>query len=465
MTQPSMPPEAHEHWLGTLESTGEPRYLQILHFLERAIGDGRLKAGDRLPPQRRVAEQLGVDLTTVTRAYREATQRRLIRPRGTRGTFVAASRRDLAPMVDLGMNIPPTPAGIDLGEQLRQGLSQVLVHHDAGLLMTYRHGGGGKADRRAGARWLSQCLDEVDPARVVVCPGAQTALAAALVALTQPGDTILTEPLVYPGFLAVARQLGRRLASVDTDDQGMRPDALESALAERRGQLVYLNPTLHNPTTRTMGASRRRDIADLVKRHHARILEDDPYWLLADDAPRPVAALAPDHTYYIWTLSKCISPGLRIAYTYLPERRDEHRFLTALHAVSLMPAPLSQALVTQWIDTGVATELVAAVRAEARTRLQIARRILPEHSTTVTAGIHLWCALPDHWTMHELVTAARAEGMALAPSDAFQAGTSSPTAIRISLGAAPDHRLLAQALEKLAHLMRGREGAGHGVLV
>jgi DNA-binding transcriptional MocR family regulator len=210
-------------WISQFSANGGPRYLQIVAFMEQAISDDRLRPGDRLPPQRLLADRLEVDLTTVTRAYNEARRRHLLEARGSAGTFVAAPKVDLSQVIDLSMNIPPPPSGIDLDDLLRQGVSQVLLHSDADLLMTYHLGGGSSADRAAGALWLAPMLGQVDPQRVLSSPGAQSALAALVLSQTQPGEAILAEPLTYPGLLSVAAQLGRRVVAVDVDGEACGP--------------------------------------------------------------------------------------------------------------------------------------------------------------------------------------------------------------------------------------------------
>jgi DNA-binding transcriptional MocR family regulator len=289
-------------WLHALAAGAGPRYLQIVAFIEQGVSDGRLNPGDRLPPQRRLADTLGVDLTTVTRAYDEARRRHLLEGRGASGTFVAAPRADLVRMVDLSLNIPPPPVEVNLEELLRSGLSQVMLRADVDLLMTYHLGGGSDADRSAGADWLAPMLGRIDPALLTACPGAQSAIAGLLLSLTQPGDAILAESLVYPGLRSAARAMGRRVESIAVDEQGMRPDVLERALREQRARLIYLNPTIQNPTTVTMPEARRREIVEVARRHDATIVEDDPYWLLADQPPPPLARLAPERVHYISTL-------------------------------------------------------------------------------------------------------------------------------------------------------------------
>lgn len=443
-------------WIEAIGPDRGPRYLQILQAMEHALADGRLRPGDRLPSQRQLAAQLHVDLTTVSHAYREAIQRTWIRSLGARGTYVAASKVELSGMVDLSMNIPPSPQGFDWAESLRQGTSQVLVRNDADLLMTYHLAGGSQADRDAARRWLTPMLGKVDLERVATCPGAQSALAALIMTLTSPGDIILTEPLAYPGLLAAVQQFGRVPVPLATDADGMRPDALEEACQTHGAGVVYLNPTLQNPTTRTMPESRRRDIAAMATKYGLQIIEDDPYWLFAEDAPPPLARIVPERVHYVSTLSKCLSPGLRTAFVVSPDAYSQSLFLAALRSFALMTAPMMVALVTQWILDGTAARIVAGVRSEARSRQRLARKILlgTEGATHANSeGIHLWHVLPDHWTSNDLVQVARSEGLALTPSSVFQVASASQNAIRISLGGGSSRRSLAAALQKLAALL------------
>ncbi|WP_074772069.1 PLP-dependent aminotransferase family protein [Paraburkholderia fungorum] len=442
-----------------------PRYLQIVKFLERAIASGSMRAGDRLPAQRRLAELLDIDLTTVTRGFAEARRRQLIEARGTLGTFVAAPRVELTQSIDLSMNIPPPPAEVDMEVLLRQGMSQVLMRTDTDLLMTYHLGGGSSADRNAGAQWLRPMLGHVDPERVVACPGAQSALAALILALTQPGDVILMESLGYPGMPMAAEQLGRRIEAVAADEHGMRPDSLESACQRYNARVVYLNPTLQNPTTHTMPEKRRLEIAKVAARMNVKIIEDDPYWLLANDAPPPFARLIPEQVFYISTLSKCLSPGLRTAFVAFPNMESEHAFLSALRTFSLT-SPLTKTLVTQWIHDGSAALLLAGVQAESRARQRMATGMLSgATSGTVNHGIHVWLTLPSYWRAVDLCAAARGEGLVVAPSSAFYRGHNPPNAIRISLGGCRGREQLDAALRKLSGLLAQKPPVSHELVI
>lgn len=443
-------------WLPRLAVHGGPRFLQIADALQAAVADGSLKPGDRLPPQRQLAAQLEVDLTTVTRAYDEARRRHLLEGRGARGTYVAAPKVELSPVLDLSMNTPPPPDGVDFDDMLKQGLAQVLMRADNALLMTYQLGGGSDSDRKAGARWLAPMFGQLDAGQVLVCPGAQAAIAALILALTEPGDVILAEPASYPGLRTAAIQFGRRVVAVGADQHGMLPELLEQACRAHRPGLVYLNPTLQNPTAVTFPERRRKELAAVARRCNVRIVEDDPYWLLADAPPPPIATFAPEQVYYVSTLSKCLTPGLRVAFVLVRDPQERERFLVALRSFALMAAPLSTALATQWILDGSAGALMEGVRREARLRHRMARDILAGRYGGTGDGLHVWLALPAYWNPSQLAHAADREGIAVTPAEAFATGAASVNAIRISLGSTRDRARLQAALQRLSQLLARR---------
>ena len=443
-------------WLPRLALRRGPRFLQIADALQAAVADGSLRPGDRLPPQRQLAAQLGVDLTTITRAYDEARRRHLLEGRGARGTYVAAPKVELTSVLDLSMNTPPPPDGVDFDDLLKQGLSQVLISADSELLMTYHLGGGSDSDRQAGAKWLAPMFGPLNSQQVLVCPGAQAAIAALILALTVPGDVILAEPSSYPGLRSAAIQFGRRIIAVEADKNGMLPEMLEQACRAHQPGLVYLNPTLQNPTATTMALRRRRELASVAQRCNTRIVEDDPYWLLADAPPPPIAVFAPERVYYISTLSKCLTPGLRVAFVLIRDPHERERFLVALRSFALMVAPLTAALATQWIFDGSADSLLAGVRKEARVRHRMARDVLAGRYSGAGDGLHVWLELPGYWNSSQLARAADSAGIAVTPAEAFATGSGSVNAIRISLGSIKDRTRLQAGLRRLSHLLAQR---------
>ena len=432
---------------------GRPIYLALLDALENAIRDGELQPGDQLPPQRAVADQLGVDFTTVTRTYGAARARGLIEGAVGRGTFVR--RRaidDEAGLVDLSMNLPPPPQGVSLAALLKETTAAILDRTDVATLMAYHAGPGTPGQRAAGAAWLEPSLGAVEPERIVVCPGAQSALVAILTTIARPGAAIVVEPLTYPGLIALARRLDLGLAVCPVDEQGFLPEALTRLCAEQCPAAVYLTPTTRNPVATTMGLERRREVARIVGDSAAWLIEDDPYSRLFDTPLPALASLIPERAFHIATLSKTLSPGLRTAFLAAPPGSMAERIAAGLHATALMGSPLTTAVAVRWIRDGAADRLLAGVRAEARGRRAIAAELLP-NAQGAPAGVHVWLDLPAKWDPSRIRALAAARGLSLVAADAFAATPDHPNGLRISLGGPPKAAVLRQALINVAALL------------
>jgi DNA-binding transcriptional MocR family regulator len=443
-----------------LEKGSGPKYRAIAEALLADVESGRLKPGHRLPPQRQLAKELGVDLTTVTRAFNEARRMGLIEANTGSGSYVRkriADREEVAPaelpIIDLSMNMPPQPAEARLHERIQDGIAAVLSSPHGLMRLHYQESVGAGPDRVAGARWLAGRLGTLPVDRVVVAAGAQTALYAVLRILTGPGEAICVPDLTYPGLRAIAEQLKVHLVPVTMDHEGLDPAALEEACQREKPKAVYCVPTIHNPTTATMSLTRREAIAEVARRQGIAIIEDDAYGALPRQVPTPIAALAPDITWHIATLSKCVTPALRTAYVVVPELADTLRLAAEIRAMTLMVPPLMAALASKWILDGTLDAITAAIREESVARQAIARRVLRRLEFQAhPEGHHLWLTLPERWRQADLNIYARQSGLALVPSEAFAVG-SAPDAIRVSLGAARNQALLERGLGLLATVL------------
>ena len=460
----------HHFWLPRLNDRSGPLYLAIADALAADIETGQLNAGDRLPSQRGLAEALKIDFTTVGRAFAEARRRGLIDAAAGRGSFV----RGLPPMdmtsgkasIDMTMNLPPQPASAALRSRIESGLKTVLSRPDFFSLLTYRDAAGAIADREAGARWLMPRLGSLEPGLVLIASGAQVAMLAALSSLATAGDVVLTEVLTYSGLRNLAAQFGLRLQGVAMDAEGLLPDALEQACKTYQAKALYCTPSLHNPTTATMSARRRSDIAAVAKRYGLPIVEDDTYGRLLRDAPPPLAHFAPDITIYIGGLAKVLTPMLRVAYLVAPDAVLAARLTTALRATTGMAPPLMVALATQWIESGMADDILLALRQEAMARQRIAKTLLQgSRYQTQPEAHHLWLDLPPEWPRLDFVMQLQSQGLAIVPSDAFTVTGPSPEAVRLCLGAAADQNVLHQGLAILADCLSHRRKVASPAIV
>ncbi|WP_165645254.1 aminotransferase class I/II-fold pyridoxal phosphate-dependent enzyme, partial [Oharaeibacter diazotrophicus] len=277
----------------------------------------------------------------------------------------------------LSLNIPPQPARADLAGRLARTTAEVL-RGGAGLLQ-YCPVAGTEADRVAGAYRLGKVLGPVDPGRVVVASGAQASLFAIFAAILAPGARIGMGVVTYPGARAAAERVGAAIVPLAMDAEGVVPEAVADACRAGSVSALYLVPTLDNPTTATMSVERRSAIAAIARREGLAIVEDDPYGPLALDPPDPIAARAPERTWYVATLAKCATPGLRIAHVAAPTARAADAVGAALRATTLMASPLAAAVATRWIADGTLAKIVAAIREESAARQEIAAAVLAGH--------------------------------------------------------------------------------------
>ncbi len=432
-------------------------YLAIADALATDIPAGRLAGGARLPPQRALAETLGIDFTTVSRAYAEARKRGLVEGKVGQGTYVRARRvwpSASAPggVIDMSMNLPPRFNDAGLAARMWDGVASLRESGGLDLLLRYQEPGGARPDREAGAAWLSGRLSDLPVERVLVCPGAQGAVLALLGALAGPGDIVCAETLTFPGLLSAAAHLRLQAVGVPMDDQGLIPDAFEAACAQRKPKVLYCTPTLHNPTTATLPLERRMALVEIARRYGVSIIEDDAYGALKADMPPPLAALAPDMVYYIAGLAKCVAPALRIAYLVVPDARAAARLVGAIRATASMASPLTAAIATRWIGDGTADAVTEAIRKETKIRQAIAARILPPGVRMPPGAFHLWLGLNPPWTRGEFAARLRSAGIGVVGSDAFALGHP-PEAVRLGLGAPSTHAALEQGLQIVSDLL------------
>jgi DNA-binding transcriptional MocR family regulator len=349
------------------------------------------------------------------------------------------------------MNLPPQPHEADIPGHLARGLAALHRGSNLSRLLTYRYGAGSPDDRAAGVAWLRPLVPAASADSVLICPGAQAALVALLTALVRPGDVVLAEDLAYPGFRAAASHFGIQVKGVAMDAEGLRPDCLRAACREHKPKALYCVPTIHNPTTATMSLKRRRAIAAIARQHKVLIFEDDAYGLLPPAPLPPLATFAPELTFYVASLAKCVTPGLRIAYLHAPDPVYATQLGAAIRATTLMTSPLVAALVTGLIHNGTAAAIVAAIRQESALRQRLAARILPAKSFRAhPQGHHLWLEVPAGWSRAELVAYAREKGLAAVPCDPFVAAPTAASGVRIALGAAHDRGGLEEGLRLLA---------------
>jgi DNA-binding transcriptional MocR family regulator len=458
-------------WTPTLPPGDAPLYERLLDALRADIASGALNDGDRLPPQRDLAHRLGLGLGTVTRAYVEAEKAGLVRGHVGRGSFVrggggTASATSADTPINLSQNIAPlAPGAARIGETLARLRRRPDLLENLG----YAPSAGLESQRRAGAAWLKRSagLHDADWRRTLCCAGAQHALTLALATLCRPGDTVLCEAATFPGFRALADHVGYRLKGVALDGQGLLPEALDRAAAESGARVVFVLPTLQNPTARSMSAQRRAEIVAVARARDLTIVEDGIYAVFGNgaDEPPPLAVLAPERTFYVTGVSKSLAPGLRAGFLVAPSEDCLEQLLRAVRAQFYAPPNFGGLIATQWIEDGAADAIAAEIRDEMTARLDLARAILgpaiePPGSPHAP---HIWLPMGE-LAAERLASRALRGGVEITPPGAPIVEPGLISGARLCLGAAPDRAALERGLRVVAEGLSGADERARAVI-
>lgn len=411
---------------------------RLAQALTEDIQAGLLPPGARLPAHRDLAYRLGIGLGSVTKAYQALEARGLVVSQQGRGMFVSGDALGLSTPLDLSLNAPPQ---LITDQFLAASLRKLARRLDAASFGAYVPPAGRPDHRAAKAAWLRQFGVPAQGSCTLLCNGAQQALALCIALLQRRRGVLLADPITYPGIIDLCRSNQVPLRPVAGDAEGMDPDALTAALrgltAEGRQAALYLMPTLHNPTAHTLTLGRRAALVDVCRRADAWIIEDDVYAPLADAPPPPLVQLAPERVFYIGSLSKIVSPGLRMGWLVPPSA-----FVAEAEGVlatsTTTAAPLSSFLLVTWLEEGAADVLMQTLKAEAAQRRQCAQALLADALPTIhIGGFHLWlpCPRPE---AERIALTAQGRGLLLLPPPAFLVDPQTGTAgVRLCLGPPP----------------------------
>jgi len=462
-------------WTPDIIERSGPKYLAIADVIGEAISDGELAAGDKLPPQRDLAYDLSVTLGTITRAYQEATRRGLVGGEVGRGTYVLGPSVSASPTgIFLSSEISgknsldfslATPTSADAGKLLAATLSDISSSGSLSALLEYQPKTGFPEHLEAGASWISRSGLTATADRIALTNGAQQGIMQSMLTVARPGDIILSDTLTYPGTIHLANQLGFQLQGVAMDEHGMIPEELDEICRHTAARAVYLMPTLQNPTTVTMPIERRIAIAEVARRHDLYILEDDIWGQLLDHHLPPLSSYAPERSFYICSLSKCMAGGLRVGYILAPETKIS-ALRSNIRINNWMTAPLMSEIARRWISDGTGDGLIKLQRAEIRKRTTLAYEALKGFTAHIPPdALHLWLELPSPWRASDFHAEAARQGISLLTSETFMVGRdAAPHAVRICVGGKKSADDVQHGMAKIAEILNNGPEAGLTIL-
>jgi len=439
-------------------SSRAPIYLQIQSRIRQMVLSGALPPGFRLPPERRLAEQLGVNRSTVLAAYRELRAEGLVDAHVGRGTVVLAQRYGTAPVEPRGglpwrellrhdglaqdplvrnlLDLPeradtvsfaaglPAPELVPmsllrrlLAETLEAAGANAMLHSPTEGLTSLREALAGLMRRRG---------IECSPAEVLVVSGSQQGIDLVARVLLEPGDVVVVEQPSFFGALQAFRCAQARLVGVPVDEEGMRTDLLEAVLQRYRPKLIYTLPSFQNPSSTVLVPARRQRVLELAYEYRIPILEDDPYSEIAYDGAPPIPLRALDrngHALYLSTFSKVLLPGLRVGWITAPPPLLRQLAL-AKQIVDLHSSTPGQYLLDRFLREGHHAPHVARVTEAYRARRDAVDRALRVAEIPgltwrrPAGGFYFWCRLPEGANDARLLARAAEAGATFLPGRA-----------------------------------------------
>lgn len=428
---------------------------EVVAWLANGIHDGTWPPETRLPPERSLAAQLGVNRSTVAAAYAELQARGLVDRRQGSGTYVhgdlwgiapdwkryldRAAFRPVQPLVQRVWEGRQRPDVIDFsqadpGPSLwpRDTLAGILAGLDIGDTLGYAHALGLPALREAVAEeMVRRHAMATDPDAVLITTGAQQALYLIALGLLRPGDAIALERPSFYYSLALLQSAGIRLLPIPMDEEGLLPDALGPLIERHRPAMVWLNPTYHNPTATTLSLERRLSVLELCRRWNLPIVEDDAFGYLSvegtPDPPHPLRKLAHgQQVLYVGTLSKIAAPGLRIGWMAAP-RPIVERLADVRAQIDLGLPGVAQALAAGLLRSPGWPTHVAIVRRSLRERLRLFDEAMAPLADAGAdwslphGGLYVWIRFADGVPDRTRLERALAAGVVYGPGRVYGA--------------------------------------------
>ncbi len=434
--------------------------------LRRAIADGRLPIGARLPPGRVLAEELRVSRGVVTEAYQRLVEDGQVAGRGRAGTFVVAAPLAVAPRPDSPSEngetserrtTPVSPAatqepaprvefggvpGSDIFDAMRASPARVdltpgvpdlaafprsaWLRAERQVLATLSPTAFGYGDprgaarfRQSVARWLARNRGiRIDPDEIVIVTGVAQALGLVAQALKQEGIGEIA--LEDPGSLGVRQHLSSqrlRTPPIPVDECGLRVDALRASGAPA----VALTPAHQFPTGVVLDGARRRDLVRWADEDGGLILEDDYDAEHRYDRP-PVPALRAmlaDRVFYAGSVSKILAPALRVGWLIAPQRY-QGTVIAAKRYADLGNPILPQLVLAELMDSGELERHLRTLRRRHRRRrdamIEAIHTHLPEARVHgAAAGLHLTITFEAEFNDADLAAAALKRGVKAQP--------------------------------------------------
>jgi GntR family transcriptional regulator/MocR family aminotransferase len=438
-----------------------PLYQQIGAYLKKAITSGNLAAETRLPAYRQLAQDLGVNRTTIENAYAMLEADGLVFSRMGSGTYVLP-QNSVIPKDNTEMTLPLWQLGFQSADAISRsdkvddmlqaaghphpisfagGISdtrqfpteefrkilQTVMKRDQIAALEYGEPNGYGPLREGITQILASQGLQTNADSVLITAGSQQAIFLVSQVLLKPNDIILVENPTYSVALDLFRALGFQMVGIPMDAQGMQVEKLEKLLQQHHPKLIYTIPNFHNPTGTSLSSARRRQLIVLAERYNVPILEDDFVGDLRYEghAQPSLKALDPGgQVIYVGTFSKMLMPGLRVGFI-VANGPVYDSLLNFKRLSDLASSTLIQRALDAYVTVGrYQTYLHRSSQAFRKRRdamVAAIRKHLPASASfdVPTGGLFIWLRLPEGIFADELLPAACKQGISFVPGNFF----------------------------------------------
>ena len=448
-----------------------PKYKVIINYVKEQITNGIWPVGSRLPSQRDLAKQFGVNRSTVVTALDELAAEGLVEGKLGMGTVVVNNTWTLmrsAPPVNWNEQVGlgthqaslSTVQAINLAEsdesliQLSKGeLSKDLFPlEDMKAVLTkigqelepfgYEDPKGNLQLRETIAKYLQHKGIKVDASSILVVSGALQALHLISIGLLERESTVFLENPSYLHSLSTFQSAGMKLHSISMDHEGIIPELIKAS-HESKKSVLYCHPNFHNPTGTLMGENRRQELLKLAETSQLPIIEDDVYGDLWLDSPPPSPIKSHDrhgNVLYLGSLSKSLNPGLRIGWIAGPEAVID-RLADLKMQTDYGSSSLSQRAAAEWLSSGLYEKHLVKVRKQLKARRNAALEALEKHLGTFAewekpaGGFFIWVKMNPEISLSDLYRKSLANGVLINPGRIY--ATQKLQHFRLSFANAP----------------------------
>lgn len=433
-----------------------PLHQQISDYLKNKIINGEWTIGTKIPPQRHLAKLFQVNRSTIVFALEELAADGLIESRVGSGTKVinnswsllaSTPPPDWINYVKSGMHQPnmtiiqkinqaeTDPQIIRLGTgELSPDLlpnnkmKQILqLINEQSISLGYMEPKGSLSLRKTLSGYLKSKGIEASTESILIVSGGLQALQLISIGLLKRGSTILHETPSYLNSVHVFQSAGMNLLSVPLDDKGITVESIGRIKRQHNAALLYTIPTFHNPTGTLMSEKRRIELLKVCQKESIPIIEDDVYgdlWF-ENTPPKPLKSNdSQGNVLYIGSVSKTLSPGLRIGWIVGPQPVIE-RLADIKMQTDYGSSSLSQYVVEKWISSGLYEEYLQDIRKDLQFRRDFTIQILKKYFSDIATwevpkgGFYIWLSLQSGISTRKLFDSALREGILLNPGSVY----------------------------------------------